>query len=61
MQPIITADHFSGCLFGDWLANNTLNCPNNFDQMDGGGELGKSCEMTVPNSSHQNGPGERLH
>jgi hypothetical protein len=56
------------------LANNTPNCPTKYVRMDGGGELGKSrdirqtfvnfgytVEVTGPDSSHQNGPGERAH
>ena len=58
----------------NWLANNSPDCPNKYVRMDGGGELGKSrdihqtftnfgyaVEMTGPNSSNQNGPGERPH
>ena len=57
-----------------WLANNAPNCPNKYVRMDGGGELGKSrdiqrtfanygytLELTGPDSSNQNGPGERPH
>ena len=57
-----------------WLANNTPNCPDHYVRMDGGGELGKSSdihrtfsnfgyvvELTGPDASHQNGPGERPH
>ena len=58
----------------NWLANNAPQCPNKYVRMDGGGELGKcreihrtftnfgySVELTGPDSSHQNGPGERPH
>ena len=58
----------------DWLANNAPACPNKYVRMDGGGELGRSAdvhrtfnnfgyrvEMTGPDSSNQNGPGERPH
>ena len=58
----------------NWLANNTPDCPSKYVRMDGGGELGKSrdvhqtftnfgytVELTGPDSSHQNGPGERPH
>ena len=58
----------------NWLANNAPNCPDKYVRMDGGGELGKSrdvhrtftnfgytVELTGPDSSHQNGPGERPH
>ena len=57
-----------------WLASNAPNCPDKYVRMDGGGELGKcrdihrtfanfgySVELTGPDSSHQNGPGERPH
>ena len=57
-----------------WLANNTPDCPDKYIRMDGGGELGKCHEiretfsnfgyqvqLTGPDSSHQNGPGERPH
>ena len=57
-----------------WLASNAPNCPDKYVRMDGGGELGKcrdihrtfanfgySMELTGPDSSHQNGPGERPH
>ncbi|KAI2512028.1 aspartic-type endopeptidase [Fragilaria crotonensis] len=49
-------------------------CPDKYVRMDGGGELGKcrdihrtfanfgyAVELTGPDSSHQNGPGERPH
>ena len=58
----------------NWLANNSPNCPDKHVRMDGGGELGKSRDIhqtfanfgytvgvTGPDSSHQNGPGERPH
>ena len=58
----------------DWLANNAPACPNKYVRMDGGGELGRShdihrtftnfgytVETTGPDSSNQNGPGERPH
>ena len=58
----------------NWLANNTPDCPDKYVRMDGGGELGRSrdirqtflnfgytVEVTGPDSSHQNGPGERPH
>jgi hypothetical protein len=58
----------------NWLANNAPDCPGKYVRMDGGGELGKSrdvhrtfsnfgytVELTGPDSSHQNGPGERPH
>ncbi|KAI2497911.1 retrotransposon [Fragilaria crotonensis] len=58
----------------NWLANNAPDCPNKYVRMDGGGELGKSrdirqaftnfgytVEVTGPDSSNQNGPGERPH
>jgi GAG-pre-integrase domain len=58
----------------NWLANNAPNCPNKYVRMDGGGELGRSrdiqqtfanfgytVELTGPDSSNQNGPGERPH
>ncbi|KAI2501346.1 retrotransposon [Fragilaria crotonensis] len=57
-----------------WLANNTPACLGKYVRMDGGGELGKCHEiretfanfgyqvqLTGPDSSHQNGPGERPH
>ena len=57
-----------------WLANNAPSCPDRYVRMDGGGELGKSheihrtfsnfgyaVELTGPDASHQNGPGERPH
>ncbi|KAI2495399.1 hypothetical protein MHU86_19113 [Fragilaria crotonensis] len=57
-----------------WLANNTPDCLGKYVRMDGGGELGKCHEiretfanfgyqvqLTGPDSSHQNGPGERPH
>jgi Reverse transcriptase (RNA-dependent DNA polymerase)/GAG-pre-integrase domain len=57
-----------------WLANNAPSCPNKYVRMDGGGELGRSreihqtfsnfgyaVELTGPDSSNQNGPGERPH
>jgi hypothetical protein len=57
-----------------WLANNSPDCTNKYVRMDGGGELGKSrdvhqtfsnfgytVELTGPDSSNQNGPGERPH
>ena len=57
-----------------WLANNAPDCPDKYVRMDGGGELGKCHEirdtftnfgyqvqLTGPDSSHQNGPGERPH
>ena len=57
-----------------WLANNTPPCPNKYVRMDGGGELGRCREiletfgnfgyqtqLTGPDSSHQNGLGERPH
>jgi hypothetical protein len=57
-----------------WLASNAPNCPDKYVRMDGGGELGKcrdihrtfanfgyAVELTGPDSSHQNGPGERPH
>ena len=57
-----------------WLASNIPNCPDKYVRMDGGGELGKcrdihrtfanfgyAIELTGPDSSHQNGPGERPH
>jgi GAG-pre-integrase domain len=57
-----------------WLANNAPSCPHKYVRMDGGGELGRSrdihrtftnfgyiVELTGPDSSHQNGPGERPH
>ncbi|KAI2491256.1 Reverse transcriptase (RNA-dependent DNA polymerase) [Fragilaria crotonensis] len=58
----------------NWLANNAPSCPDKYVRMDGGGELGKSrdilrifadfgytVELTGPDSSNQNGPGERPH
>jgi Reverse transcriptase (RNA-dependent DNA polymerase)/GAG-pre-integrase domain len=58
----------------NWLANNSPNCPDKYVRMDGGGELGRSrdvlrtfanfgytVELTGPDSSNQNGPGERPH
>ena len=58
----------------NWLANNAPSCSDKYVRMDGGGELGKSrdihqtftnfgyvIETTGPDSSHQNGPGERPH
>ena len=58
----------------NWMAKNAPDCPGKYVCMDGGGELGKSrdvhhtftnfgytVELTGPDSSHQNGPGERLH
>ncbi len=55
-----------------WLASNSPQCPDKNVRMDGGGELGKcrdihrtfanfgyAVELTGPDSSHQNGPGER--
>ena len=57
-----------------WLASNAPQCPDKYVRMDGGGELGKcrdihqtfsnfgyAVELTGPDSSHQNGPGERPH
>jgi Reverse transcriptase (RNA-dependent DNA polymerase)/GAG-pre-integrase domain len=57
-----------------WLANNSPSCQDKYVRMDGGGELGKCREihetfnnfgyqvqLTGPDSSHQNGPGERPH
>ena len=57
-----------------WLANNTPDCLDKYVRVDGGGELGKCHEiretftnfgyqiqLTGPDSSHQNGPGERPH
>lgn len=57
-----------------WLANNAPPCANKYVRMDGGGELGRCREildtfanfgyqtqLTGPDSSHQNGPGERPH
>ncbi|KAI2511652.1 Retrotransposon gag protein [Fragilaria crotonensis] len=57
-----------------WLASNSPQCPDKYVRMDGGGELGKcrdihrtfanfgyAVELTGPDSSHQNGPGERPH
>jgi hypothetical protein len=57
-----------------WLASNAPSCPDKYVRMDGGGELGKCREihdtfgnfgyqvqLTGPDSSHQNGPGERPH
>ncbi|KAI2490688.1 Reverse transcriptase (RNA-dependent DNA polymerase) [Fragilaria crotonensis] len=57
-----------------WLASNAPQCPDKYVRMDGGGELGKCrdihrtfanfgyvVELTGPDSSHQNGPGERPH
>ncbi|KAI2506527.1 hypothetical protein MHU86_7937 [Fragilaria crotonensis] len=53
-----------------WLASNSPQCPDKYVRMDGGGELGKCrdihrtfayLELTGPDSSHQNGPGERPH
>ena len=57
-----------------WLANNAPDCLEKYVRMDGGGELGKCHEirdtfanfgyqvqLTGPDSSHQNGPGERPH
>ena len=57
-----------------WLANNSPSCGDKYVRMDGGGELGKRREihetfnnfgyqvqLTGPDSSHQNGPGERPH
>ncbi len=57
-----------------WLASNSLQCPDKCVRMDGGGELGKcrdihrtfaifgyAVELTGPDSSPQNGPGERPH
>jgi hypothetical protein len=62
------------CLKSNWLANNTPDCLGKYVCMDGGGELGRSrdvhstfmnfgysMELTGPDSSHQNGPGERPH
>ena len=58
----------------NWLANNAPDCSDKYVRMDGGGELGRSqdvrqtfvnfgytVEVTGPDSSHQNGPGERPH
>ena len=58
----------------NWLANNSPSCPNIYVRMDCGGELGHSREIietftnfgyaiqpTGPDSSYQNGPGERPH
>jgi hypothetical protein len=57
-----------------WLASNSPSCPDKYVRMDGGSELGKCREihetfnnfgyqvqLTGPDSSHQNGPGERPH
>ncbi|KAI2490990.1 Reverse transcriptase (RNA-dependent DNA polymerase) [Fragilaria crotonensis] len=57
-----------------WLANNAPACSDKYVRMDGGGELGRCHEirdtftnfgyqvqLTGPDSSHQNGPGERPH
>jgi hypothetical protein len=57
-----------------WLASNAPTCANKYVRMDGGGELGRCREildtfanfgyqtqLTGPDSSHQNGPGERPH
>lgn len=57
-----------------WLANNAPVCADKYVRMDGGGELGRCHEirdtfanfgyqvqLTGPDSSHQNGPGERPH
>ncbi len=57
-----------------WLANNAPACNGKYVRMDGGGELGRCREildtfanfgyqtqLTGPDSSHQNGPGERPH
>jgi hypothetical protein len=57
-----------------WLASNSPSCHDKYVRMDGGGELGKCREihetfnnfgyqvqLTGPDSSHQNGPGERPH
>ncbi|KAI2507364.1 Reverse transcriptase (RNA-dependent DNA polymerase) [Fragilaria crotonensis] len=57
-----------------WLANNAPSCTWKYVRMDGGGELGRCREildtfanfgyqtqLTGPDSSHQNGPGERPH
>ncbi len=57
-----------------WLASNSPQCLDKCVRMDGGGELGKcrdihhtlanfgyAVELTGPDSSHQNGPGERPH
>jgi hypothetical protein len=57
-----------------WLASNAPQCPDKYVRMDGGGELGKcrdihrtfanfgyAVELTGPDSSNQNGPGERPH
>jgi hypothetical protein len=57
-----------------WLANNAPTCAGKYVRMDGGGELGRCREildtfanfgyqtqLTGPDSSHQNGPGERPH
>ena len=56
------------------LANNAPDCSDKYERMDGGGEIGRSqdvrqtfinfgytVEVTGPDSSHQNGPGERPH
>ena len=58
----------------NWLANNDPKFPNKYVRRDGGGKFGKSedirqtfanfgysVEDTGPDSSHQNGPGERPH
>ena len=58
----------------NWLASNSPDCAGKYVRMDGGGELGRSrdvlrtfanfgytVEPTGPDSSHQNGPGERPH
>jgi hypothetical protein len=57
-----------------WLASNAPSCANKYVRMDSGGELGRCREildtfanfgyqtqLTGPESSHQNGPGERPH
>ncbi|KAI2496066.1 retrotransposon [Fragilaria crotonensis] len=57
-----------------WLASNAPDCADKYVRMDGGGELGKCreihktftnfgyvVELTGPDASHQNGPGERPH
>ena len=57
-----------------WLASNSPQCTDKYVRMDGGGELGKcrdihrtfanfgyAVELTGPDASHQNGPGERPH
>jgi hypothetical protein len=56
------------------LASNSPQCTDKYVRMDGGGELGKcrdihrtfanfgyAVELTGPDASHQNGPGERPH